>query len=90
MRIGIAEGRRSTPFNTKALEELQRRGYLFVQIKGLTTDNHYDYIEPQKFVLIPLRALPADPEKKDIYEEIDSALLRSWAADEGSGVRLYV
>lgn len=91
MRKGIAEGRRSmTSFNTKTLEDLRRRGFLFVQVKGLTIDNHYDYIEPSKLVLIPLRALPADPAEKDIYEAVDSDLLRSWAADEESGVRVYV
>lgn len=91
MRKGIVEGRGSmTPFDTKALEELQTRGYLFVQVKGLTRDNHYDYIEPNELVLIPLRSLPADPAKKDIYDAIDSDLLRSWAADGGSGIRVYV
>ena len=34
------------PFNANALDNLQTKGYNFVQIKGFTVDNHYDYIEP--------------------------------------------
>lgn len=91
MRKGIGESRRATaPFNLEALEELKRQGFLFVQVKGLTIDNHYDYIEPSKFILVPLRALPTEAADKDIYEAIDSQLLLAWALDDQSGVRISV
>lgn len=91
MRKGIGESRRATaPLNPEALEELRRQGYRFVQVKALTIDNHYDYIEPSKFILVPLRALPTEPADKDIYEAIDSQLLQAWAMDNHPEVRICV
>lgn len=90
MRKGIGENRRATTLLTsRTLEQLKQKGYLYVQIRGLTIDNHYDYIEPSKLILIPMRELPADPAKKDIYAAIDSDVLASWARD-GYGVWIFV
>jgi len=66
-------------FSIKALEDLQLEGYKFVQIKGLTIDMHYDYVDPHILILIPFRELPTDPLKRDIYEPIKSKLLYKWA-----------
>ncbi len=83
MRKGIAEGKAgTTAFNVKALDNLQDKGYKFVQIKGLTVDRYYDYVEPLILVLVPLKELPTDPFKKDIYEPIKSELLYKWATEK--------
>ncbi len=82
MRKGITEGMAGTiPLNIKALDHLQNKGYKFVQIKGLTADKHYEYIEPSCLVLVPLTELPVEQFRKDIYEPIKSELLYKWAAE---------
>jgi hypothetical protein len=83
MRKGIAEARNATiEFNAKALDSLQSKGFKFVQIKGLTADKHYDYVEPHCLVLVPMKELPTDPLKRDIYEPTGSALLYQWASEK--------
>ena len=90
MRKGIGEGGGATKkFSVKVLEKFKQMGYRYVQVKGLTPDNHYEYIEPSKFVLIPMRELPADQAGKDIYEPIGSDLLASWAVGK-DGVQVFV
>jgi hypothetical protein len=82
MRKANAEASSGTiPFNTVSLQQLQAQGYHFVQVKGFTIDKHYDYIDPHTLVLLPLRSLPSDPDKKDIYEPIPSELLMKWASE---------
>ncbi len=82
MRKGIAEARTATvEFSVKSLDKLQLDGYKFVQVKGLTMDKHYDYVEPHVLVLVPMKELPTDPLKRDIYEPIKSELLYKWASE---------
>ena len=91
MRKGISEGRAGTiEFNAKALDSLQSRGYKFVHVIGLTVDNHYDYTDPQLLVLVPLKELPTDPEKKGIYEPLKSDLLYRWAAEINEHPRIVI
>jgi hypothetical protein len=83
MRKGLAQGRQETiQFNAAVLKKLETDGYRFVQIKGLTVDKHFDYIEPHFMILVPLKNLPTDQEDKDIYEPIDSILLQNWADEK--------
>lgn len=83
MRKGIAEAKAATiEFSIKALDLLQSKGFKFVQIKGLTMDKHYDYVEPHYLVLVPYRELPTDPLKRDIFEPIKSELLYQWATEK--------
>jgi hypothetical protein len=83
MRKGIAEARNATiEFTATALDNLQKKGFKFVQVKGLTMDKHYDYVDPYFLVLVPMKELPTDPVKKDIYEPIKSELLYKWAAEK--------
>ena len=82
MRKAIAESKTGgLEFNVKTLDQLQVSGYRFFQIKGMTIDKHYEYIEPQVLVLVPMKELPTDPYKKDIYEPIQSELLYKWATE---------
>ncbi|HTE12107.1 MAG TPA: hypothetical protein VK645_14080 [Chitinophagaceae bacterium] len=91
MRKGIAAGRSGTvEFNVKALDNLQRKGYKFVHVIGLTADNHYDYTDPDFLLLVPLKELPTDPQKRDIYEPIKSELLYKWAAEVNEHPRIVI
>jgi hypothetical protein len=91
MRKGIAEARKATiEFSVKALDNLQSKGYKFVQVKGLTIDKHYDYVEPHFLILVPMKELPTDPLKRDIYEPIKSDLLYKWAAEENEYPQIVI
>ncbi len=90
MRKGIAEGQSGTQFSLKSLIDLQSKGYKYVQIKGLTTDKHYDYTDPQLIVLIPFKELSSDPNKKDIYEPIESDILLEWARDTDENFEIVI
>jgi predicted RNA binding protein YcfA (HicA-like mRNA interferase family) len=82
MRKGLAQGQSVTHFDSAALKKLEKNGYKYVQIKGLTVDKHFDYIEPHFMVLVPLKELPLDQDKKDIYEPILSEILQQWAIEK--------
>ena len=91
MRKGITEAKTgSTVFNVPALDNLIRLGYKFVQVKGLTLDMHYDYVEPHYLILVPIRELPEDPLKKDIYEPINSELLYKWATEKNEKQEIII
>ena len=90
MRKGITEGRSAIHFDRKALAKLESKGYTYVQIKGLTFDKHYDYTNPHFLVLVPLKELPSDQDKKDIYEPIQSEILQQWAVDSNDNVEIVI
>ena len=91
MRKGISDGRSGTvAFNAKALDNLQSLGYKFVHVLGLTADNHYDYTDPDYLLLVPLKELPTDPGKGDIYEPVKSELLYKWAAEVNESPRIVI
>jgi hypothetical protein len=80
MRKGSAEAKFGTiVFNLESLDNLKRLGYKYVQVKGLTVDRHYEYVEPHFLVLIPLRDLSSESIGNGIYEPIESDLLLQWA-----------
>ncbi|HOZ79447.1 MAG TPA: hypothetical protein PLY34_15745 [Ferruginibacter sp.] len=70
--------------SVQALQDLQNKGYQFVQVKGLNEDNEFDYVEPHYLVLVPIKELPKDQRKKDIYEPVMSELLIQMANEESS------
>lgn len=90
MRKAMKETEGTRPLTTDALDQLQRQGYRYVQIKGMTLDRHYDYIEPQLMVLVPMRELSADPLKRDIYEPINSELLYRWAGEPQEHTQMLI
>jgi hypothetical protein len=91
MRKGIAEASVATiPFTWNTLQKMEAEGYRYVQVKGLTTDKHYDYIDPNFLVLVPMMELPTDQDQKDIYEPVKSELLREWARHPETGVEILV
>jgi hypothetical protein len=83
MRKSISESNGQTiPLTLKALASLEERGFQYVQVKAFTSDRHFDYVDPSMFIMFPLRELPTDPLKKDIYEPINSELLKAWASEK--------
>jgi hypothetical protein len=82
MRKGITEAKNATTeLSLSALDVLKKKGFKYVQIKGLTADKHYEYVEPYYWVLVPMKELPVDPTKRDIYEPINSTILKQWAEE---------
>ena len=73
-----------------SLKQLISKGYKFVQIKGLTWDMHFEYVEPHFLVLVPIKSLPKDQAKKDIYEPLNSKLLRQWATEKDDATEIII
>lgn len=91
MRKAAADGKSGTiKLNKKILDQLQHEGYKFVQVKGLTIDKHYDYVEPSLLVLVPFKELPTDSLRKDIYEPLKSELLYKWAAEKNENPEVVI
>jgi hypothetical protein len=91
MRKGVSEGRAAKiTLSKKSLASLESNGYKFVLVKGLTIDNHYDHVDPHYLVLVPLKELPADPGKKDIYAPIESEILQQWANEKNGTVEIVI
>jgi hypothetical protein len=64
MRKGTTEGYGAMPFDNNVLQDLKTSGYMYVQIKGLTADKHYDYIALHFAVLVSENELPLNMDKK--------------------------
>lgn len=91
MRKGIADKQAATTMlSINALKNLENNGYKYVQVKALTLDRHYDYIEPHCLVLVPIKELPKDALKKDIYEPVNSELLKQWASQKDDGAEVLI
>jgi hypothetical protein len=91
MRKAIGDSHNAkTVLTLKVMQVLIDKGYRFVQVRGITVDKHYEYIEPNCIILIPMLELPADQAQKDIYEPIDSELLRQWATEQNKSFKIYV
>jgi len=83
MRKNVAEGSRHTvPLTIHLLQALEKKGYQYVQVKAFTSDKHFDYVDPRVFIMVPIKELPIDPVMKDIYEPINSELLKRWANEK--------
>lgn len=91
MRKGVSENKQTVlKPNGRILKQLENRGYKYVQVLGLTQDRHEEYLEPHYLLLVPIKELPADPAKKDIYEPIDSAYLEEWFAHSDDHTEIRV
>lgn len=77
------------PLTAEALDSLQQKGYRYLQVQGYTLDHHPEYVEPHYLMLVPIKTLSVKREQMDIYEEIDSSLIKEWAK-AGSSSRLEI
>lgn len=80
----------NVPLSVQALNDLNERGYKFVQVKGLNGDNEFDYLEPHQLVLVPMKQLPNDQRKKDIYEPVNSDLLIQMANEKEGMMEMII
>lgn len=91
MRKGINEAMSGTmAYTQQTVDELDRTGYKFFQIKGLTIDKHFDYTEPYYILLVPIKALPEEQEAKDIYEPINSEIFQKWVNENNEYPKIMV
>jgi len=74
----------------QALQRLREKGFLYVQVKGLSRDRRPDYMHPRFLILTPIKELPSDPGKKEIYEPINSHILTEWADSPDMGFEVFV
>ena len=77
-------------FTLEALERLKARGFQYVRVNAFTHDKRLDYMEPHYFVLVPFKDLQDDPDKKGIYEPINSQLLAAWALLPEEGIKVLL
>ncbi len=77
------------PLTFEALNNLQQKGYKYLQIQGYTLDHHPEYVEPHYLMLVPIKELSVKREQMDIYEEIDSSLIKEWV-NAGNSNRLEI
>jgi len=77
-------------FTTEALTELKGRGFLYVGVNAFSREKRPDYMEPYYIVLAPMKELPAETEKKGIYEPVDSPMLADWANRPGEGIEVWI
>ena len=82
MRKHLSESPKQTiPLTLAALKALRQKGYHYVQVKAFSSDKHFDYVDPSIFVMVPIRDLPTDQISMEIYEPIESDLLKRWAEE---------
>ena len=80
----------TTKLSLPLLQKLKEKGFRYVQVMGFTTDRRLDYMEPRFLLLVPIRELSDDPEKKEIYEPIDSRILEDWANAPDDGIKILI
>jgi hypothetical protein len=79
-----------SPLTIEALTNLQDKGYKYLQVQGFTLDHHPEYVEPHYIMLVPIRNLSTNRSKMDIYEDINSAMIREWATLQKSDESLEI
>lgn len=47
----------------EALNNLQQKGYKYLQVQGYTLDHHPEYVEPHYLMLVPIKSLSANRKK---------------------------
>lgn len=78
------------PLSFKALDNLKKKGYRYLQVQGYTLDHHPEYVEPHYLMLVPIKELSANREKMDIYEDINSELIKDWVKTSANNDRLEI
>jgi hypothetical protein len=73
------------------LDNLQQKGYKYLQVQGYTLDHHPEYVEPHYLMLVPIKSLSVKREQMDIYEDIDSNLIKEWIkAGNSSRLEIFI
>jgi hypothetical protein len=86
----MANSKSTVRLTKTSLQQLKDSGFRFVLIKGYTSDRRVDYMEFKFFTLVPVKNLPEDPNKKEIYEPINSLILLEWATFPDQGTQVVI
>ncbi len=78
------------PLTFEALNILQEKGYKYLQVQGFTLDHHPEYVEPNYLMLVPIKELSTNRAKMDIYEDINSDLIKEWVISGNNNDRLEI
>ncbi len=80
------------PLTCEALNKLQQKGYKYLQVQGYTMDHHLEYVDPHYLMLVPIKELSPSRSKMDVYEAIDSDIIREWVktADTSDRVEIFL
>ncbi|MFZ1785436.1 MAG: hypothetical protein WAU23_09540 [Ferruginibacter sp.] len=78
------------PLTIEALNNLQNKGYKYLQVKGFTLDHHPEYVEPHYIMLVPIKELSKNPANMGIYEHIDSDMIKDWASTSSTSENLEI
>ena len=90
MKNDLKEPESKKKLTLASLQNLKKKGFLYVQVQGFSPDKHLDYMEPRYFVLVPLKNLPTETDQKGIYEPIESEILTEWAKTEDEGFDVFL
>lgn len=80
------------PLTFEALNILKQKGYKYLQVQGFTMDHHLEYVEPHYFMLVPIKTLSTTQSQMDIYEDIDSDLIKEWVKPkkDNGGLKIFL
>lgn len=78
------------PLTFEALNSLRQKGYKYLQVQGFTIDHHLEYVDPHYLMLVPIKALSTNRAQMDIYEDINSDLIKEWLNKDSKNDRLEV
>lgn len=74
----------------QSLEKLKADGYRFVLVRSYTIARATDYLEMNDFMLTPVRDLPVNRGEMEIFEPIDSDILRDWVDHADYGIKAFI
>ena len=78
------------PLTYEALTILKQKGYKYLQVQGFTLDHHPEYVEPHYLMLVPIKDLSTNRANMDIYEDINSDLIKEWVKADNNPHRLEI
>jgi hypothetical protein len=61
------------------LQKLKDSGFRYVQIKSYSWDHREDYMTPHYFILTPIKDFFNNPLSNEIYESINSQIIKNWS-----------
>jgi hypothetical protein len=77
------ESKSSSPIRTRLtpqyLQKLKDSGFRYVQIKSYSWDHREDYMAPRYFILTPIKDFFNDSLPNEIYESINSRIIKDWS-----------
>jgi hypothetical protein len=76
------------PYSKMFVDQLIEQGYKYFGITGYSYDRRPTYIEPSFILLAPIKKL-SENGSNEIYEPIDSNLIRKWVEGD-SDTKIFI